>query len=132
MFSRPIRSESQPHTGRVMPFRMRSIESAKVNAGSVRPRIDTGTSATLKSFAIGASCAVAMRPPDAMSTNMRYMTQNTGVRAISTGDRSGTAARRTFPGDEMRPNPTGGCFRNQPARNTVIPCPIPNTRNAYS
>ena len=45
----------------------------------------TGTSAILKSFAIGASCATAMRPPAATITNMRYMTQNTGSRMISIG-----------------------------------------------
>src|SRR5262249_788863 len=41
---------------------MRSIDSANVNAGSVSPRIETGVSATPKSLAMTASCAVAIRP----------------------------------------------------------------------
>ena len=34
-------------------------------------------------FAIGASWAVAIRPPAAIITNITYITQNTGVRTIS-------------------------------------------------
>ena len=74
VFSRPILSDTQPKNGRVRPFNTRSIESAKVSAGKVRPRMLTGTSATLKSLAIGASCAVAIRPPAQTSTNMMYIT----------------------------------------------------------
>ena len=73
VFSRPIWSETQPKNGRVRPLRTRSIDSANCNAGSVKPRIATGTTSILKSLAIGASCAVAIRPPVPTITNMRYM-----------------------------------------------------------
>ncbi len=59
--------------------------AAKVSAGSVIPRSETGTSAILKSLAIGPSCAVAIRPPAAIMTNIAYMTQKIGVRTISDG-----------------------------------------------
>src|SRR5437870_1787290 len=55
VFSRPMLSETQPKNGRVRPFRMRSIASANVRAGSVMPTKLTGISAILKSFAIGAN-----------------------------------------------------------------------------
>ena len=83
VFSRPMWSDTQPKNGRVSPFSTRSIVAAKVKAGSVMPMRLTGTSAILKSLAIGPSCAVAMRPPAAIMTNIRYMTQKTGVPAIS-------------------------------------------------
>ena len=85
VFSRPIWSDTQPKNGRVMPFSTRSIDSAKVSAGRVMPIRVTGTPATLKSLAIGASCAVAIRPPAPTSTNIRYITQKIGVFSISPG-----------------------------------------------
>ena len=39
----------------------------------------TGTSAIPKSLAMGASCAVAIKPPAAIMTNIAYITQNAGV-----------------------------------------------------
>ena len=42
VFSRPIRSETQPKNGRLTPLSTRSIDSANVSAGSVRPSSDTG------------------------------------------------------------------------------------------
>ncbi len=71
--SRPILSETQPKNGRVMPLRIRSMNRANVSAGSVIPRL-TGISAILKSLAIGASWAVAIKPPAPTSTNMTYIT----------------------------------------------------------
>ena len=44
------------------------------SAAMVTPMMLTGTSAILKSRAIGASCAVAISPPAAIITNMAYMT----------------------------------------------------------
>ena len=58
---------------------------ANVSAGSVSPRSETGMVATLKSLAIGASCATAIRPPVPTMTNIAYMTQNTGVLRTSAG-----------------------------------------------
>src|SRR5262249_100500 len=49
VFSRPIWSDTQPKNGRVSPFKTRSIDSAKVSAGTVNPRRDTGTLAISKS-----------------------------------------------------------------------------------
>jgi hypothetical protein len=34
----------------------------------------------------GASCAVGIRPPAATETNITYITQNTGIFSISTGE----------------------------------------------
>src|SRR6266853_1006297 len=70
--------EIQPKNGRVSPFMARSSASANVSAGSVNPRIATGILSILKSFAIGPSCACAIRPPTPTSTNMAYMAQNGG------------------------------------------------------
>ncbi len=83
VFSRPILSDTQPKNGRVSPFRMRSIDRAKVRAGSVRPISETGTVSILKSLAMGASCAVAIKPPAPTSTNITYMTQKIGDCTIS-------------------------------------------------
>ncbi len=85
VFSRPRWSETQPKKGRVMPFMMRSMVSANDSAGSVMPINETGISATLKSLAMGASCATAIRPPVATMTNIRYITQNMPVRNASCG-----------------------------------------------
>ena len=41
--SLPMRSETQRKNRRVIPFRMRSSDSAKVSAGSVSPAMETGT-----------------------------------------------------------------------------------------
>ncbi len=70
VISRPMWSETQPKNGRVNPFSTRSIVNANVSAGSVNPMMLTGTSAILKSLAIGASCATAIKPPAATSTNI--------------------------------------------------------------
>src|SRR5258707_2902815 len=85
VFSRPIWSETQPKKGRVIPLSTRSIDSANCSAGSVNPRIDTGTVSILKSLAMGASCAVAISPPVPTMTNMAYMTQNGTVASTSAG-----------------------------------------------
>ncbi len=45
----------------------------------------TGVSPILKSWAMGPSCAVAIRPPAATIVNIAYMTQNTGLRRTSDG-----------------------------------------------
>ena len=47
VFSRPIWSETQPKNGRHTPLSTRSIVRAKVSAGSVSPRIETGMPAIL-------------------------------------------------------------------------------------
>ena len=46
-----------------MPFTSRSAESANCSAGMVRKMKFTGILSTLKSTAIGFSCATAIRPP---------------------------------------------------------------------
>jgi len=68
-----------------MPLSTRSIVNAKVSAGSVRPRMETGTRATLKSVAIGPSWATAISPPAPTMTNIAYMTQNTGAQSAWDG-----------------------------------------------
>ena len=47
VFSRPMWSDTQPKNGRHTPLRTRSIVRAKVSAGRVNPRIETGTPAIL-------------------------------------------------------------------------------------
>ena len=47
VFSRPIWSDTQPKNGRQMPLSTRSMVKAKVSAGRVSPRIETGTPAIL-------------------------------------------------------------------------------------
>ena len=48
----------------------------------------TGSLAILKSFAIGAICAAAIRPPAATITNTRYITQKIGLRSTCGGVKS--------------------------------------------
>src|SRR5512138_3279533 len=95
-----------------------------------------GTLLSLKSTAIGLSCATAMSPPDATSVMMTYMSQNCGVSAIwaevnSTFDwRLLTswpcAARPHSPGIQ----PAGGAERKSAATTTVAPWMIPQVMNA--
>ena len=123
--SRPMWSDTQPKNGRVRPFSTRSMERAKVSAGSVRPMRLTGMSAILKSLAIGASCAVAIRPPAPTRTNMTYITQNTGERSISTGRKS----RRACCSLSLTTD-TAAVMRRVSANsklmiNTTMPCPRP-------
>src|SRR3569833_2047487 len=129
--SRPILSDTQPKKGRVRPFKTRSIANAKVRAGRVRPTRLTGTSAILKSLAIGASCAVAIRPPAATSTNIRYMPQNTGLRAISLG----VYSRRlcwTVVEAAVFLSDSGAAFKASASRNTITPWPMPKYKKADS
>ena len=132
VFSRPMLSETQPKNGRVTPFSTRSIASAKVSAGSVRPRILTGTSAILKSLAIGPSCAVAISPPAATMTNMKYMTQKTGLRSTSIGRKLmrvwGTAGAVDSVAAFFRSAALRTCLgsvNSSEMTNTMIPCPMP-------
>ena len=81
-------SETQPKNGRVTPLRTRSNDRAKGRAAIVRPNRDTGTLATLKSTAIGPSCAVAISPPMASIVIITYKTQNAGVFSTSSGAKS--------------------------------------------
>ena len=131
VFSRPIWSDTQPKNGRVRPFSTRSIDSAKVSAGRVMPSRLTGTSATLKSLAIGASCAVAIRPPAPTSTNIRYITQKIGVlqhldgrvvraRIAARGVEAGTCAGR------------GRAQQPAQAAKTTTPWPRPNQKKVAS
>ena len=89
--SRPMWSDTQPHKGRVRPLVTRSIVSAKVSAGNVMPSRLTGTPATSKSSAIGASWAVKVRPPALTRTNMTYSSQKSGERRTSFGAKSRAA-----------------------------------------
>ena len=47
VFSRPIWSDTQPKNGRHTPLSTLSMVKAKVSAGNVNPRIETGTPAIL-------------------------------------------------------------------------------------
>ena len=67
VFSRPILSEIHPNSGRAAPLARLSMISAAVSV--VAPQ-NTIWSPTLKSSAIGAICAVAIRPEADTITNM--------------------------------------------------------------
>ncbi len=83
--SRPMKSETQPKRGRLRPFMRLLIERANVSAGIVKPRRVTGVCAIPKPLAIGASCAVAMRPLAATSTKSMYKNQKTALRSVCSG-----------------------------------------------
>ncbi|MNQ98314.1 hypothetical protein D3C85_1139980 [compost metagenome] len=68
VFSRPMRSEIRPHSGRVSPLQRLSMDSVMVSSGSVMPSSVIGIAAKPKSLAMGPSCAVAMMPPAATAT----------------------------------------------------------------
>src|SRR5262245_31437901 len=85
VFSRPRKSETQPKNGLVSPLRTRSIVNANVSAGRVMPINVIGVVSRWKSLAMGLSCAVAISPPAAISTNITYMTQNVGSLSTCSG-----------------------------------------------
>jgi hypothetical protein len=74
--SRPIWSDTHPKNGRDNPLSTRPTDKAKLSAGMVSPRIDTGTLSIAKSAATGASCAVTIRPLVPTITNIAYISQN--------------------------------------------------------
>ncbi len=74
-----------PHIGRMKPFTVRSSDAANVAAGSAIQRNVIGNFATPNSMAIGTSAAVAMSPPVATRTIIRYRTQKFGEAAMSCG-----------------------------------------------
>ena len=86
VFSRPMWSDTQPKNGRVTPLSTRSIASAKVSAGSVRPsRLDRDVGDL---EVLGDRAELRGRHQAARRHHRRtsaYMTQNTGVRTISPG-----------------------------------------------
>jgi hypothetical protein len=71
VFSRPMMSETQPKNGRARPLQTLSITSAALSVVAVKNRMVTSWSASLKSAAMGAICAVAMRPDAETMTNIR-------------------------------------------------------------
>ena len=81
VFSRPMRSDTQPKNGRVRPLVMRSMVSASGSAA--RPK--TITLATPKSRAKAANCEMTIRPPVDIMVIMTNISQNTGVFSISAG-----------------------------------------------
>ena len=85
VFSRPMMSDTQPKNGRARPLQMLSMTSAALNVVAVKNRMVTSRSASLKSAAMGAICAVAIRPDAETNTNMRYRSQNTGALSMSGG-----------------------------------------------
>src|SRR5260370_23510316 len=80
VFSRPMWSETQPQIGRQIPLITRSRLSANGNASTVQPRMVTGALSTLKSLAIGASWAVAIKPPVATMVIMEVHEPEMGCR----------------------------------------------------
>ena len=129
VFSRPMVSETQPKNGRPKPSRMRSSERAKVSAAICRPNTLTGTSATLKSWAMGASWAAAIRPPEATITNTRYMTQKIGLRSTCGGVKSTLVCGRLscfFFGGIA----TVGGWMKKARTKTIKPCPMPKSKKA--
>ena len=83
--SRPIWSDSQPKAGRDNAFMARPTSRAKLSAGMVTPRIDTGALSMPKSAATGASWAAVIRPPAPTSANIAYISQKGRDFSISRG-----------------------------------------------
>ena len=81
VFSRPMRSETQPKNGRVRPLVMRSIVSAKGSAA----RPNTSTLVTPKSRENEANCEIIISPPVDIMVIMRNISQKTCVFSISRG-----------------------------------------------
>ena len=117
-----------------MPFKTRFIDSANGSASRVIPNRLTGDSATPKSFAIGVNCAVAMRPPAAVITNITNITQNVGVPSISRGVYSRVRiVTEPFAGvKRVDAKAALGALRNQLTRKTTAPCAMPNLKNVAS
>ena len=67
VYSRPMLSEIQPNSGRAAPLAILSMMRAAVSVVAPKKMIE---SPTLKSFAIGAICAVAISPLADTMTNM--------------------------------------------------------------
>ena len=88
MFSRPIRSDTQPKKGRVNPLSRRSTVSANGRAASPRTR----TSATPKSRAKLAKFDVTMRPPVDIMVIITNISQKIGVFSIWAGATSSPRA----------------------------------------
>ncbi|GJE73032.1 hypothetical protein CHKEEEPN_4594 [Methylorubrum podarium] len=74
VFSRPIRSEIQPKSGREMPFMMRSSIRAKGSAAMAKKYRFTWKFFTPRSVAMTPSWATAIRPPVTVQVNMSSMT----------------------------------------------------------
>src|SRR5580698_2368266 len=78
VFSRPIRSDTQPKNGRVNPLVIRS--SVNANGSAAMPKIVR--SAIPKLRMNGANCEITIRPPVDIMVIMRNSSQNTGVFSI--------------------------------------------------
>ncbi len=81
VFSRPIRSDSQPKNGRVRPFVIRSSDSASGSSGSP----NTMAFAIPKSRVNAAICEVTINPAVDIIVIMMNINQKIGVRSISAG-----------------------------------------------
>ena len=81
VFSRPMRSDTQPKKGRVRPLVMRSTVSASGSAA--RPH--TMTLATPKARENAANCEITIRPPVDIIVIMTNISQNTLVLSMSLG-----------------------------------------------
>src|SRR5262245_3925283 len=119
-------SETQPQNGRQRPLMTRSAASAKGRASTVQPKILTDVLSTLKSLAIGASCAVAIRPPVATMVIMKYMSQKCLVANICP-EVNETAAWRVLTASlpwllqVFGNQPSGGALRKNAAITTTAP-----------
>src|SRR2546430_2223661 len=104
----------------------------------VRKRKCTGILSTLKSTAIGLSCAVAIKPPVATRVMIAYITQNCGVEAICHEVNSMVDWRcfTVSPLGEVfqvcGSQPAGGDFRNIAATTTTEPWIRPQLMNAVT
>src|SRR5713226_704193 len=130
VFSRPMWSETHPQIGRQIPLITRSRLSANGKASTVQPRMVTGALSTLKSLAIGASWAVAIKPPVATMVIMKYMSQKWDVEAISAEVKETGAWRvltSSLPLDLQvwGSQPAGGDLRNDAAMTTTTPWMMP-------
>src|SRR5262249_18964775 len=130
VFSRPMWSEIHPQNGRQRPLITRSAWAAKGRAIKVHHRNLMGTLSTPKSRAMGASWAVAIKPPVATMVIITYISQNCFVLAISREVKS-TGLWRCFTTSEpldrqvFGNQPAGGAAKKNAAMTTTTPWIIP-------
>src|SRR5215472_11048923 len=130
VFSRPMWSETHPQNGRQRPLITRSAWAANGSAITVHHKSWMGILSTLKSLAMGASWAVAIRPPVATMAIIRYISQKCGVVAISS-DVNDTAAWRVFTASlplllqVFGNQPAGGAAKKNAAMTTTTPWIMP-------
>ena len=119
VFSRPMRSDTQPKNGRVRPLQKRSIVSASGRAA--KPH--TASLAMPKSPANAPICDVTIRPEVDIIDIIANISQKTGLRSMDAVSMSRSAAPLA---SRVGAAATGGARRPRAARTPTAPKIRPN------